>query len=242
MTHIDYHWKAFIFLCSVSLCPCLSLTLHNLLCLPPSRVFTLLSPPTYVVWSASYGTFSASISTRLTGKSYLISNTQTHTQIHLFKPSHKSHQSSDSLWIDCTSIIAKPCPGRRGGASGSRGWEPATMTTGLLGTLSLLCSRPSSQVMTTTEVNWATSRMKLPPRCQEATWSFCLFCQLASLGDSCPTLSGNIFFKENSQLFVLCLSSCEGEGNGAFWESWVRFLGWADSLEPVFWLGEFHGL
>ena len=125
---------------SLSPCPCLSL--HSLLFLPPSRVFTLLSPPTHFIWSASHGTFSAPISVRLTGKSYLISNTQPHTQVHLFKPSHKSHQSSDSLWIDCTSNSARPwssqpCPGRRGGASGSRGCELATMTTGLLGTLSL---------------------------------------------------------------------------------------------------------
>ena len=37
----------------------------------------------------------------------------------------------------------------------------------------------------------------------------------------------------------------------AMWETWVRFLGWEDSLEkgkakrlptPVFWPGQFHGL
>ena len=170
-THADCHWKTSVFLSS--LCLCLSPPLHGLLFLPPSGVFTLLSPPTDFPWSASGRIPSAPVSTRLTGKSYPISNTKPHTQV-LFKPSHKSHQSSDSLWIDCTSISAKPwsnqpCIGRRGGVSGSRGYELATMTTGLPGTLSLTCSYPLSQVMTTVELNWATSRMKLPPRPQEVT-------------------------------------------------------------------------
>lgn len=128
-------------LCILILSLSLSPPLHVLLFLPPSGVFTPLSPPTDFPWSASGRIPSAPISTRLTGKSYPISNTKPHSQV-LFKPSHKSHCSSDGLWIDCTSISAKPwsnqpCKGRRDEASGSRCYELATMTTGLPGTLSL---------------------------------------------------------------------------------------------------------
>ena len=38
------------------------------------------------------------------------------------------------------------------------------------------------------------------------------------LGNGCPTLSGNIFFKRIPNCWSSVLSSCEGEGNGAFRE------------------------
>ena len=226
-THIDYHWKAFIFLCS--LCLSLPLSLHSLLFLPPSRVFTWMSPPTHFIWSASHDTFSAPISMRLTGKSYLISNTQPRTQGHLFEPSHKSHQSSDSLWIDCTFNSAIPwsnSPAQEEGVEPQdagvvswQPWQPVSLVHCLSHMLlSFIPSDDNHGVKLSYQKDETTSK---------ASGGHLIILPLLS---AC-TPGGELPNPVREYFFLSCLSSCEWEGNGAFRESWVRSLGWEDSLE-----------
>ena len=54
-----------------------------------------------------------------------------------------------------------------------------------------------------------------------------------------------------NNVFSICMASLVAQlvkNPPAMWETWIRFLGWEDSLQkerlptPVFWPGEFNGL
>lgn len=102
-THADGDWKS-IFSLSSSLC------LHGLLFLAPPRIFTYsLHPQIFLIistFSLAWHSFRSHINKA--NWKILVSNSQPHTQVPPFKPSHKSHKSSDSLRISYASISSKP--------------------------------------------------------------------------------------------------------------------------------------
>lgn len=64
----------------------------------------------------------------------LVSNSQPHTQVPPFKPSHRSHRSSDSLRMSYSSISSKPCSDQPTEEEGAR-----------LGKQSLRAGQPQEQ-------------------------------------------------------------------------------------------------